>query len=246
MARLKFWKGKFNFKIQSDFKLIPPMYFKDLRNQWVLLINSFFFFVFNAIFCTIQRLINSLSSCYISVAVKGWKEFPPAPPLPPILVCISQVLMYLLGTVYVMLIAMPWLSFPYALYTADSGFDWDSTSWAAPDLCWWAYVSSDCWGFCAAFLISPRAYSSLSADNPWGGGKVSLCRTLTPESREVPVSGPAGLPELLLPCRRWQPGWVSACAGPAWGSPWVGLCGSGCSTPGHSQWLLVEDHGETF
>lgn len=49
------------------------MYFKDLGNYWVLLINSFLVFVFSAIFCKIQRLINfnSLSSCFISSAVKG-------------------------------------------------------------------------------------------------------------------------------------------------------------------------------
>lgn len=62
---------KFYFKIQSDFKLIPPMYFKGLGNQWVLLIISFFVFVFNASLFATQRLINSVSSCLSCNAAEG-------------------------------------------------------------------------------------------------------------------------------------------------------------------------------
>lgn len=52
------------------------MYFKDLGNQWVLLINSFFVFAFNASFCAIQRLINSLSGCfYHAMLQKDERDF---------------------------------------------------------------------------------------------------------------------------------------------------------------------------
>lgn len=66
------------------------MYFKDLGNQWVILINSFFAFAFNASFSAIQRLINSFSKCFDHAMLrKDERDF-----FPHVLVSTSQVLMY--------------------------------------------------------------------------------------------------------------------------------------------------------
>lgn len=116
-----------------------------------------------------------------------------------------------------------WFSFPYALYTADSGFDV-----RLPQLGCTQPVLA---GLCKLWLLRalcslPSSAKSLfqpvgrSPPGPWAGESV-----LHPDTRVTwrACQWPCTTPELLLlPCRCWQPHRVNVClCWPCLGSHWV-------------------------